>query len=862
MNAEDEIREELETHLRAAIAERMAHGESREDAERAARREFGNLTHVSEVTREQTYGAIGIWLERLAQDVRYGLRALRRTPAFTLTAVSTLAIAIGANSAVFTVVNGVLLRPLPFLDADRLVLASYLPPDLPFEPPPGLADRQWLAYRERQHSFSAVGAYVRRAATLSGAGDAVRLTGARVEPEVFAALQVPPIRGRTFSREERDVDNVAVLSSRLWHERFGSDPRVLGSSISLDGVPTTVIGVMPAGFGFPAESDFWTPLTVQLNARNSFILSVLGRLRPAVTVEQARAELAVIMAQMPPDAKDPETKAEANMLPLKDVLTGRVAGSLYIFAGAVAFVLLIACVNVANLLLIRAASRRREMAVRVALGAGRGRIARQLLTESSIVGLAGGALGIVIAQVGVRALLAIAPAGRIPRLDEVHLDGWVLAFTIAVSLLTGVAFGLVPAIQGSRRPPREAMAHGTRTVGGATTRLRGALVAAEVALALVLLTGAGLMIKSFIRMRAADKGYDGSEVMTMAVDLPSLGYPDATRQKAFHARLMDGLAHIPGVRGVGAISWRPMGGVGMMGDFVVEGPSPVPHGFGLDKTLVSIGYFATMKVRLDAGRDFSVGDVAGAPKVVIVSRSVANRVWPGQDAIGKRVSMETDHPGSDSWMTVIGVVNDVVQDRSMEKHATMYFPIQQSDWGFILGHMTYVVRTSADATTARAMRAVLRDVDPTVPAQQLMSMDDALMDVAAEPVFETRLLSVFAAIALLLAAIGTYGVLAYDVAERTREIALRMALGATPANVVAMVMRRTILLAASGAAVGLFGALALTGVLTKSLYDVSPNDPATMLVVVLAIVGVALLAGFAPARRASRVHVLTAFLAD
>ena len=866
---------ELEAHLRMAIDERVARGESREAAEIAARRELGNVTHIKEVTREQRRGARGVWLERLAQDVRYGARALRRTPAFTVVAVLTLALAIGANSAVFTVVNGVLLRPLPFRDPARLYLVSYLPTDLPFEIPPGLVDRNWLAYRENAKSFEHVTAYNRMQVTLTGAGDATRVTGARVDPDFFAVLGVAPAAGRPFAREEETEgrNRVVILSATLWQDRFASDPRVIGKSITLDGIPYTVVGVMPSGFNFPAGSDIWTPLSVTLDSHNHFFLPVLGRLRSGVTPAQARSELESLMRAMPRDPNDkrPEARERPNLaaiLPLKDVLTNKVAKSLLIFTGAVAFVLLIACANVANLLLIRAATRRREMAVRVALGASRARIVRQLVTESALVGLMGGVVGILAAQLGVRVLLAIAPQGRIPRLDEVGVDARVLAVTLLASLVTGVAFGLVPALQSARRQPADAMSQSTRMTGGAQSRLRGVLVAAEMALALVLLTGAGLMIKSFMRLRGADKGYDGAQVVTMGANLPGARYPDVPRLRAFHAELLGRLSRIPGVRTAAGVSDAPMGGVGVMGNFTVDGGTPFPHGYSVDKMLVSPAYFSAMGVRLVGGRDFAATDDAHAPGVVILSESVARKIWPGADAggvVGKRIAM-ADKPADKDWLTVVGVVGDVVQDRSMGKHSTLYMPYLQSEWSFLLGHMTYVVRTDANVASvtsvAPAMRAALRAVDSAVPAQQLQTMDDAMLQVVAEPLFQTRLLTVFSIIALLLAAIGTYGVLAYDVAERSREIALRMALGATPGDVMRMVMRRTGALALSGAAAGVAGSLAVTGVLTKSLYEVKPGDPATLAAVVAAIVIVAFIAGWVPARRASRVEVLTALPHD
>jgi putative ABC transport system permease protein len=851
-----DLAEEIEAHLRMAADERMARGESRAAAESAARREFGNPTHVMEVTREQRRG---VWLERLLQDVRYGIRSLRRTPAFTVTALLTLALAIGANSAVFSVVRGVLLRPLPFPEPERLFLVSYLPTDMPFELGPGMVDRQWLEYRGRQHSFVHVATYDTHEATLSGAGDAERFTGARVEPAFFAVMGVQPAIGRAFAADERDDSDVVILGDHLWRTRFGADPAVTGRTVTLNGEPRVVIGIMPPAFNFPDSSAFWMPLTIRLDAHNSFIPSVIGRLARGVSAADARSEVAAIIRSMPGDGNGfGDHKPVAAVLPLKDAMTGHVATSLLLLTGAVGFVLMIACANVANLLLIRAASRRREMAVRIALGASRLRLARQVLTESALLGLVGAALGIAIAAAGVRALLAIAPQGHIPRTGEVHVDGWVVAFTVGVSLLASVAFGLAPAIDGARRAPAESIGNGARTVGGAT-RLRGALVTAEIALALVLLSAAGLLINSFLRIRGADKGYDGRHIVAMNVDLPAATYPDLSRQRAFHARMIAALAALPGVRHAAAVSFKPMSGVDMMGDFVVEGQTPLPHGYSVDKTLVSPGYFSAMGMHMVAGRDFSETDAPGAPLTVVVSERLASSVWPGLNPLGRRVK---ERDSLANWMTVVGVVNDVAQDRSLAPHSTMYFPYQQSTFVWMTNHMTYVVRADAGARIAPAMRAALRNVDPTVPAQRLQTMDQALLDAVSEPLFQTRLLAVFAAVAMLLAAIGTYGVLAYDVAERSREIALRLALGAEPRDVIRMVLWRTSRLALPGAALGILAALSLTRLLSASLYGVRPGDPLTIGLVAVLILGVALLAGYAPARRASRVRILSALSVD
>jgi predicted permease len=477
----------------------------------------------------------------------------------------------------------------------------------------------------------------------------------------------------------------------------------------------------------------------------------------------------------------------------------------------------------------------------------------QLLTESVCLSVLGGAAGVVMAFAGVRALVALAPDGRIPRLGEVHVDGGALAFALAVSVGIGILAGLVPAFSSVRSDLQEALRERGRTAGRSHRRVRGRFVTAEIALAFVLLTGAGLMVKSFARMRSVDTGYDAAGVVTMAVDLPSRAYGDAGHVRGFHDELLGRLTAIPGVRAAGAVSYRPMGDMGIVGNFYVDGPTPLPSGYSVDKTTVSPGYFGAMGVHLIHGRDFSSHDAAGAPGAVVVSESVARAVWPGGDAVGKRVSMGGD-PGAHDWLTVIGVVKDVVQDGELKTHSTIYLPYEQTPQLYFISHMTYVVRTAPGlAPPVAAIRAALHEMDPTVPAQALETMDASMLTVVAEPLFQTRLLTTFSLLALLLAAVGTYGVLAFDVAERTREIGIRMALGAQAARVVRMVMGRTLILAAAGVAIGMVGALFATRVLSRFLFEVSPTDPATFGMVAALLVGVACAAALVPAWRAADV---------
>ena len=795
-------------------------------------------------------------------NIRLALRSLLRSPGFTVVAVAALALGIGANTAVFTIVNSVLLRPLPFPEPERLYALSALTELNPFMSDPAMPDGLYVDFRKQDRSFEKLAAFNSHRVNMTGVGDAQSVQGAFVTADFFAMLRANPALGRTFSPDEDQPgrDGVVVISDRLWHSAFAGDPAVAGKSVRLDGASHTVIGVMPAGFAFPGAMDMWVAQAVHLDEHNSQFLAVAGRLKPGASPIQVTAELDTIIKRVPGRFFEDGGKRRppAKVVPLLEYVSGKSQRSLVIFLGAVAFVLLIACANVANLMLARAAGRRQEIAVRAALGASRWRLIRQLLTESTLVALAGGAGGLILALWSVPALIALAPEGTLPRAEQIGIDGWVLAFTFAIALITGLGFGILPAFQATRYELRESMSLGGRTLTGRHEKLRGALVISEIAVALVLLTGAGLMLKSFLRLRSGETGFQAENMITMSVDLPDSAYQNAPQIQAFHEQALEKLARLPGVTSTALVNWLPFGGMLTMGDFQLEGRK-FPANYMVDKPVVSPAYFRTMGIRLLRGRDFSVSDRANSPAVAIVSQSVARRLWPGEDPIGKRLS-ESDHPTAKDWVTVVGVVDDVKQMGMADKpRDTVYQTLAQTNRAGWISHAAFVVRTSGNPEAlATAMRAVVRDVDRNQPVQTVATMQNLIALSTAEPQFQTRLLGAFSLLALLLAAVGTYGVLAYSVAQRTHEIGIRMALGAEAGDVLRLVMQRTLTLAGAGVVIGAVAALAVTRVLQKFLFEVKPSDPATFLAVAVLLTSVALAAGWIPARRATRVDPVEA----
>jgi predicted permease len=847
-----ELDEELRYHVDRLTEEHIAKGVPPAEARLAALRAMNGVEQRKEECRDTRRVRL---VQDVLQDLRYARRTLSRSRGFTAAAVVTLALGIGASVAVFTVVNGVLLRPMPFPEPDRLFLLSHTEIG-PFMSQPGLADSQYLEFRASDRLFAHLAAFtIAYGASLTAPGDPSIVRASRVTTEFFAA----PAIGRTFGAgdDQPGRDHIVLLSDGLWRSRFGADSAVTGREITLDGVRHSVVGVMPPGFDFPGEAVIWTPMAIRSDSGNSLMYPVLGRLKPGVPVAQAQAEFDTIVRQ----AAKPETDARwiSGVIPLKELAVRNIRRPLKIFAGAVGLVLLIACANVANLLLARSTGRQREIAVRAALGASRARLVRQLLTESILVSVAGGLCGILLARWGMPALLALAPKGRIPRTEMIHVDGQVLGFALALSLVTGIVFGLAPALGITRRRLGGSLLPGGRGSLAGQERLRAALVVGEIALALVLLTGAGLMLKSFLRLRAVDTGFRPENVLTLTVDLPRAVYPTAQKLQAFHQETLHRLSTLPGVLGVGAVNFRPLGTMLLSGDFQIEGGPGVLGDMIADKPAVSPGYFSAMGIRLMRGRDFTERDDAKGAGVAIVSRTVARMISPSEDVLGRRLTLET-RPKPEDWATIVGVVDDVKQwGPSQPAHPAIYRPYLQVTRLLFLSHMTFAVRTASDPLElAPGLRSVLRSVDSNQPAQSIASMDDVMAAATAEPGFQARLLGGFAALALLLALVGTYGVLAYSVAQRTHEIGLRMALGARHGAVLWMVIRRTLVLSGMGVALGAIGAVWAVRFLATLLFEIEPTDPGTFGVVALMILLAALAAGYIPARRATRVDPLVA----
>jgi putative ABC transport system permease protein len=845
---EQELDEELRDYIERATEAHLARGLSPDEARRAALAALGGLEARKEACRDARGTRL---LDELRQDARYAGRTLAHARAFTAGAILTLALGLGASVAVFTIVNGVLLRPLPFPEPERLFVIWSRPLG-PVLSERGMWDRDYLAFHAADRSFEHTAAFSSFDANLLSPAEPLHVRVASVTAGFFETLRVPPALGRLFvTSDEPQAASLIVLGYDVWQRAFGAEPDIVGRTVRLDGVPRTVVGVTPDGFGFPRGAQVWTPQVITYDEGRIMGVTVIGRLKRDVSREQAEAAVGSLVAHLPEKGDTWRSGVD----PLVDVLVGDVRRPLQIFAAAVVLVLLIACANVANLLLARASGRQREIAVRAALGASRGRLIRQLLTESTLVALAGGALGVIVAHWAIPALLAMAPAGRIPRTELVQIDSRVLAFAFAVSLATGIVFGLVPAVRLTRRRHAESLAPGMRTFSREPERARAALVVAEIAVALVLLTGAGLLIQSFLRLRAIDTGVRPDNLLAMTVDLPASDYSSAERLRVFHQTLLGRLGTMPAVGDVSLVNWLPMGHASINGDYAIEGRAGE---FYADKPAVSAGYFRQMGIHLLEGRDFTNADDGSRPGVAIVSRSVATLVDPSGHALGRRIVL--GRPGPDDWLTIVGIVEDVRQYGPQQpRRAAVYQPYLQVSSQFFLSHITYLVRPSGDVRQVPAqMRAALRAVDATLAPIAIVAMREIVDATTADTRFYARLLGVFALIAVVLAMVGIYGVLAYSVAQRTPEIGVRMALGAERRTVLWIVLRRTLLLSAAGIAIGITLALVSMRVLATLLFAITPTDAPTMALVALALAACALAASWVPALRATRVDPIVA----
>ncbi len=853
---EQDLERELRSDLELEAEEQRENGVAAEEARYAARRAFGSIGLLKEEVREM-WGWVK--LEQLIQDVKYASRMLRKSPGFVLTAVLSLALGIGANTAIFTVVNAVLLRPLPFPQPDRLVQLWETKPSKayfrnvvnPFN---------FLDWRERTHSFERMAAVTALNTNLTGLGDPVALQGMQVSPSFFSILGIWPALGRSFLPEEGlpGHDHVAILSFALWRSRFGGDPSIVGKKITVDGEPSTVIGVMPRGFKLPKYTpEIWTPLPIVRSKEweGGRFLQVIARLKPGVTLEQAQEDLRRAAHQSAVERPDADEGWSAEAIPMRADATEHVRLPLLVLLGAVGLVLLIACANVANLLLMRAASRQREVAIRAALGAGRRRLLQQMLSESLLLAFLACAAGLVFAYAGVRALTAMIPAQtQFPRMDAIHIDGWVLLFALGASIASALIFGLAPSFQVSQVVPHETLQIGAVRTAARST-LRQGLVVVEVAVSLILLFGAGLMLRSFHRLMSVDPGFETQHILTMGMFTSPAKYSDDHKRADYFTRILEQIRDVPGVKAAGSVHFLPLEGATSGSCFTrSDEGQPVPSTSpDADFLVISPGYFQTMGTPLLSGRFFDARDRFGTRSVIMVNQQFVRRFLADRNPIGQRLNVcwTVKSPAE-----IVGVVADARQtELQTAPKPTIFVDNLQAPMYFA----NLVVRTTGDPMRmTRAVEAAIHRTDPDQPLTHIETMEQVFSESVAQPRLQLVLLVVFGGIAALLAIVGIYGVIAYSVAQRTREIGIRVALGAQQTDVGRMVLREGAVLAVTGALIGTAGALMAARLLRTLLFETAPADPATLGFVLAAVILVALLATLIPARRAAHVDPVTA----
>jgi predicted permease len=861
---EQELQEEIRTHLEMQTNENLRQGMALEEAQRAARRSFGGVEQMKEVYRDKSRLR---WVENLWQDLRYAMRMLGKNPVFTLIVVITLALGIGANAAVFSVVNAVLLHPLPFPQSERLV---YVWESLRSDPSNSdtMTPYNFTDVRTHNQSFDAYFAFRYTSKALTGEGQPESLNTIEASADFGAVMAMAPALGRYFIADEDNPgkNHVTIISDSLWKRRFAASSEIIGQNVQLNGESYTIIGVMPASFNFPnPDIDIWVPLALDLSKyqRGSAFLEGVARLKDGVTLEQAYADLLALGAQF--EKQFPNTNDDVTFKPvlLRTELFGRIEKPLLILFGSVLLVLLIACVNVANLVLGRATGRWKEIALRSALGASRGSLIRLLLTESILLAVLGGALGLLLAFYGLDALMQLHP-DAIPGGQPIKVDGLVILFTFTVSLLTSALFGLMPAWQATRTDLNRALREDSRTATG-TGRLkliRSSLVVAEISLSLVLLVGAGLLLQSFWKLLHVNPGFRPENVATCLVSLPRPNYPEYWQRANFFRRVLDEVRTLPGVESAAAVTGIPFGGGRGQSTFSIDDrPGPRgSNGQSADRHQASPGYFQVMGIPLLAGRDFTDADDPEHPGVVIINETAAKQFWPDENPIGKRITVgmpdEAVLYGKPVSREIIGIVGNVKHEKLYDSiQPELYLPV----WQLPVDGMSLVVRGQGKADHLIAgMRNAVQLIDKDQPIRRARLLETSVAKSIAPQRFVTMLLMLFAGIALLLASIGIYGVMSYTVAQRTHEIGIRMALGAQTGDVLKMVIGQGMQLVVFGVVIGLLAAFALTRLVQTLLFNISATDPITFVAIALLLAGVALVACYIPARRATSINPIIA----
>ncbi len=852
---EQEFTQEIQSYLDMLTEEKIGQGLTPQQARRSALVELGGVEQVQEKVREIRMGQL---IETAWRDVRFGVRALVHSPVFSVVTVLSLALGIGANTAIFSVVNGLLLRPLPFPESERIVDVWHTPPQQSF---PGLdkfsvSPANYLDWKAQSSSFEQMAVYSWTGFSLSTSNDPLPLIGAAVSSDFFSVLRTNALQGRTFTPDEERAgrDQVVVISHGLWQRAFGGNPSIIGQPVTINSRSFTVVGIMPAGFEFPREAELWVPLAwddKERQIRSIHDYLVVARLKPNVSKEHAQAEMSTISSRLEQQYPEEDKGWGAVVIPLREDVVGDIRQALLVLFCAVGFVLLIACANVANLMLARGANRQREIAVRIALGAGRARLIRQLLTESVLLAVSGGVLGLLLAVWGSRMLVQL---GKLPNSGDIGIDTWALGFTLLVSFGVGVIIGIVPALQLTRTNLTDTLKQGSGRTGGSPMKqhTRKALVISEVALSLVLLIGAGLMIRSFWKLQNVNPGFDTSNALTMSVALTPIRYSEPHQQLAFLDRAMEQIRAVPGVVSVGATTTIPLGGSGSTQPFSIEGR---PAGAVAEQPMaqtryITSDYFRAIGIPLRQGRFFGDQDRDNSVPVIIISEAMARRFWPGENPIGKRLtpSFHLEQGARE----IVGVVGDVkASGLDVDSSAMMYLPYKQSPRPY----MSFVVRTASNPESlVQPVSTAIYSIDKEQALTDVQTMDQVLTASLSGRRFNMTLLLTFAGVALVLAAVGVYGVMNYTVTLRRRELGIRMALGAARMDVLRLVLGQGLMLTLIGVGVGLVSAYALTRLMATLLYGVTATDYLTFVSVSAMLVAVGLAASYVPARRATKVN--------